>query len=136
MTRNRLYLILSLALTGGYAWLIWAFYSHKNSPAGFSPCIIKNVTGIACPSCGATRSLLHLLNGHIKEAVLTNPIGLIIAIIMVILPVWLVYDCVTGKETFYKNYRTFEKTIVKKWIAIPLIVLVIINWIWNIQKGI
>ncbi|MBE99262.1 DUF2752 domain-containing protein [Flavobacterium sp. D11R37] len=136
MSRNRLYLILTLALTGGYAWLAWAFYRHSTAPANFSPCIVKNVTGIACPSCGSTRSLVHLLNGHVQQAVLANPIGLLLAVIMVVLPFWLIFDIATGKDTVYKNYRTFEKTIVKKWIAVPLVLLIIINWIWNIQKGI
>jgi len=134
MTRNRLYLLWFLALLGGYSYLLWAFFlnaRHQN----FTPCLFKNATGIACPSCGVTRSVLLLIHGSITDAILLNPLGLIVAGIMVVSPFWLLYDVVLNKDTLYKSYKKFEAIVTIKWIAILVITLILANWAWNINKG-
>ncbi|QYJ67826.1 DUF2752 domain-containing protein [Flavobacterium litorale] len=135
MTRNKLYLIIALGLIAGYSWLAYIMLQghseHNHTPA----CLFKNTTGVPCPSCGNTRSIIALTEGNISEALLINPLGIIVASIMLIFPLWLLYDVSLKKDTLYKNYLKFEKTIKTKHLAIVLVVLVIINWIWNIQKG-
>lgn len=37
-------------------------------------CLIRNLTGIPCPTCGFTRGMLSLLNGQIFYAWLYNPL--------------------------------------------------------------
>ena len=69
------------------------------------------------------------------EALLLNPLGIIMGSLMVILPVWLLYDLVTRKDTLYGNYQKFENTVRIRWVAIVLMLLIMANWIWNIQKG-
>lgn len=134
MTKKRLYLLLTFALLAGYGWLIWS-HIQQEKHAGFTPCVFKNVTGVACPSCGNTRSLLLITEGDFTGALLTNPMGYILAFIMFSFPLWLVYDVIFKKETLYKSYRRFENILKIKWIATLLVILVIMNWIWNIQKG-
>lgn len=102
---------------------------------GFTPCVFKNATGIACPSCGNTRSLLLITEGDFIGALQTNPLGYIIAFILGIFPLWLLIDTVLKKQSLYNAYRKFEETLKIKWVAITLIVLLILNWVWNIQKG-
>lgn len=134
MARNRLYLLLTLVITAGYVWVIWS-YSYSTCNSDFTPCIFKNTTGIACPSCGTTRAMLLLSQGQLTESLRLNPLGTIMGSLMVILPVWLLYDVVTKKDTLYKSYRNFENTIRLRRVAIVLILLILTNWIWNIQKG-
>ncbi len=134
MNRNKLYLLFGFALAVGYGWLAWSISQHHEHH-DFSPCIFKNVTGIACPSCGTTRSILHLSQGYFKEAVLINPIGIIIAIVMTVVPLWLAYDLLFKKDTLYKGYKKFESVLQIKWVAIILVILIIMNWVWNIHKG-
>jgi len=64
-----------------------------------------------------------------------NPFGIIVAILMVIAPIWILFDIITKKDTFYFWYKKTEEIIQIKWIAITLIILVLLNWIWNIYKG-
>jgi hypothetical protein len=134
MTRNRLYLLLFLALLAGYSYVLYISRMNVHNHL-FTPCIFKNVTGIACPSCGITRSVLSLANGSATAAFQVNPLGLIVAAIMAIAPFWLLYDTVLKKETLYKSYKKTEILIRTKKVAIPLITLIIINWGWNIYKG-
>ena len=134
MSKNRLYLVLCSAITAGYGWLAWAlWYAPKHS--SFSPCPIKYITGIPCPSCGSTRSLVALAQGHFTEALLINPLGLFAAAVMLTFPLWLLYDVVFKKDTLYKSFKVFENTLKIKWVAITFTVLIAANWAWNIYKG-
>jgi len=134
--RKKLYIILASATTAGYIWLLIKFLNgsfYKES--AYNGCLIKQATGVPCPSCGSTRSIASLLQGHFVEALYWNPFGLIITIIMLVLPFWLIYDLVQRKDSLYVFYGKTEAFVRQKKIAIPLIILVIINWIWNIIKG-
>ncbi|WP_116787734.1 DUF2752 domain-containing protein [Flavobacterium psychrotrophum] len=133
MKRRRLYIILTVLLITGYAWVFWQLYGEQKSHS-FTPCVFKAVTGVPCPSCGITRSLTTLAKGDLIMAAYINPLGLFAACIMLITPLWLLYDISLKKETLLKSYTRFEGIISKKWIAIPLIVLIMANWAWNIYK--
>ncbi|HJZ41881.1 MAG TPA: DUF2752 domain-containing protein [Bacteroidales bacterium] len=134
--RIRLYLFILISCAVGYAWLLFAFFSgntEKENP--IEVCLIKHVTDIPCPSCGSTRAALSLLHGNISESLVINPFGLIIVLLMTVAPPWIFYDLVTRKDTFQKYYISIEVFIRKPKIAITFSLLVLINWIWNISKG-
>ena len=41
----------------------------------FAPdCVFKGLTGIPCPTCGSTRSVVHLAHGDILSALAMNPL--------------------------------------------------------------
>ena len=37
-------------------------------------CVFKGLTGIPCPTCGSTRSVVHLAHGDILSALAMNPL--------------------------------------------------------------
>lgn len=133
MTKNKLYAIVYIACFLGLAYLFYKTNYSESSNLSF--CMIKNVTGYACPSCGTTRAVQLFLRGEIAASVLMNPFGIVVAILMIISPIWILFDVITKKETFFFWYKKTEEIIQIKWIALPLILLVILNWIWNINKG-
>lgn len=139
LNRNSLYGILSIACVVGYGWLYFSASSvskHSDSHEHSQEvCLFKYATGLPCPSCGSTRSVLALMTGNAHEALLLNPLGFIIALIMVLSPIWICYDLITQKATLLDVYRTIETWLRKPTVAFPLVVLVIINWMWNISKG-
>lgn len=134
--KKKLYAILSVASLAGYAWLSYGLINYQQgNDHTVGVCIIKSVTNIPCPSCGSTRAIIKLLQGNLLESFNTNPFGIIILTIMLVLPIWLVFDIVTKKQTLFNFYFRMESYLKKPVIAVPLIALVIINWIWNITKG-
>jgi len=133
LTKNKLYLFLLISCLAGYIWLYFNFRTNNNNEIGL--CMFKHVTNIPCPSCGSTRSILSLFQGHFIESIYWNPIGLILVIIMVASPIWIAYDLVSRKETLLNFYKKTESYLKQKRIAIPVILLIITNWIWNIYKG-
>ncbi|WMJ73182.1 DUF2752 domain-containing protein [Cytophagaceae bacterium ABcell3] len=136
MGRNKLYMLLSVACLAGYIWLTIAFYMYNtNKENAFSMCMIKNVTGIPCPSCGSTRAVMALLNGGLAESVLLNPFGVIVLSIMVLAPLWILFDLMLNKSSLHLFYNKAETFFRKKYIAVPLIILVLANWIRIICAG-
>ncbi len=118
----------------GATWLIYNYNSYRLND-GFTVCIIKNVTGIPCPSCGSTRAVEALFHGNLIESILWNPFGLLLTSFLVILPVWILIDLIKKRDSLYTFYSLVESYLRQKKYTIPLISLVVANWIWNIYKG-
>jgi hypothetical protein len=135
MGRNKLYVLLSTACGAGYIWLLINFNNVVVHSGELGVCLFKKMTSIPCPSCGSTRSVLSILNGDLATAIYWNPFGLIIMAILIISPFWLIYDVLLKRDTLFRVYNRTEIILKRKWIALPLILLVILNWIWNIYKG-
>jgi hypothetical protein len=133
--RNKLHSILFIACLAGYIWLYLSITKNFTENKSVEVCLIKHVTNIPCPSCGSTRSVILLTKGDFIGALNINPIGYLVAIIMLITPMWILADTVRNTKTFFDFYQKIETYLKRPMIAFPLILLVIINWIWNITKG-
>lgn len=133
MSKNKLYAFILIACLVGFLYLFYSINYSESSHLKF--CIIKNATGYPCPSCGTTRAVKLFLKGYFYNSIQMNPFGILVSILMLVLPFWIVYDVITHKDTFYTNYKKTETILKTRWLAIMLIVLVLLNWIWNIKKG-
>lgn len=134
-SRGNLYLLLTAGLVTGYIWLFYVIqFNGAGRHAGL--CLVRTVTGMPCPSCGSTRAVISLLHGNLVQSVYINPLGIPVALIMTITPFWILFDILAGKSTLLKFYGRFEEILRKPGFAIPIVILVLINWIWNITKGI
>jgi hypothetical protein len=133
LKENRFYPFAVLSVVTGYAWVIINLIINKNAdlPAP-GLCIFKSVTGIPCPSCGSTRSVLSIVEGDFGQAMLYNPIGFILALMLVILPPWLFFDLITGKRSMHNFYNRAEFYLKKRALIVPLIIIILIIWIRNI----
>jgi hypothetical protein len=134
LTRKKFLFFLLISCLAGYIWLFISFITNKIDQVGV--CMFKHVTSIPCPSCGSTRSVLSLLQGNLMAAIYWNPIGLILLTILIIAPFWILFDFISKRDTLFIFYQKAEKVISKKYIAIPAILLIITNWIWNIYKDV
>jgi hypothetical protein len=116
--------------------MIWLLYSIKTPPTSFTPCLVKATTGIPCPSCGTTRAVQSLVEGQWLESFRINPFGLIVFAGLLVIPFWIMVDFLVKRTTFFSCYTRFEQVLRRKYVAIPLVILVLFNWIWNIYKGV
>ena len=131
-SKDRIYFLLSGLIVVGYTWII--VNSIFLQGAKQIVCPIKMSTGIPCPSCGSTRSVLLLIEGDLLSALHSNPFGLLIFTVLLIGPFCILYDYFLKKDTLWICYNKVERILKNKKIALPLILLVIINWIRNIIK--
>lgn len=135
LDRNKLYSILLIACLAGYIWLYFSITKNITKNKSVEVCLIKYLTNIPCPSCGSSRSVISLTKGDLIGALNFNPIGYLVSIIMLIAPIWIILDTMIKTKTLFGFYLKIETYVKRPKIAIPLILLVIINWIWNITKG-
>lgn len=136
LNRNRLYTLLSIACLAGYTWLYYNIWHQKTTPetSSVEVCLIKYTAGIPCPSCGSTRSILSITNGNFFEALAINPLGYIVITIMLFAPIWIFFDLVLKNESLFEFYQKTETFLKRPSFSIPIIMLLIANWIWNISK--
>jgi hypothetical protein len=136
MQKKWLYFFVTVCSLAGGAWVIWnrVYYTPADPHSGFNTCLFKAATGLPCPSCGSTRSVVDITKLHFGDALYANPFGFIIALSIIILPVWVLYDLSARKSTCYHFYITAETIIRKRWVAVCLVALVAANWLWNIYK--
>ena len=133
---KRIYWILILLTIGSYVWIGYNL-SNTDSHLVGTLCLVKSATGIPCPSCGITRSVLLLFQGDIANAAWINPLGILASVLLIVIPMWILSDFFRKRNSLPLVYKRSEELIrSNKIIYLPLIALIAINWIWNISKGI
>ena len=131
MTKKRFYFFVSIVCVAGYIWIFLNYVEHSIRWAG---CLFHKITHIPCPSCGSTRSVMALLQGNLYEALYFNPLGIVVFLIAIILPVWILIDMLTRKESLFAFYNRINKGFSFNAVTILIILLLLCNWIWNIYK--
>lgn len=133
MTKKGLYILSVAGCIAGYIWLAVSWVYPKQGI--WLGCLFKQIFHIPCPACGSTRALTTLLQGNLKESLVLNPNGFLLAILMISIPVWVCIDKFLGKETYYSFYKSVDRLLGNKGLFFLLTCLVLLNWFWNIHKG-
>jgi hypothetical protein len=121
------YLTIISALIAGYFLLLFVPSFHNQTF-----CLFRLVTGIPCPACGSTRATLLLFHGDFAGSFLLNPFGILTNIIILLSIAWMMRDIVRNDDTFLPFLKRDWDNRAK----IVLTLIVTINWIWNIAKGV
>jgi hypothetical protein len=122
------YLGIVFILISGYFFL----YNFSSSIEGHTVCLFKNITDIPCPACGSTRATFLLFQGQFWSSFLMNPFGILTNVLVIVSIFWMVIDIIISKETFLP----FLKRDWNNKIKIFALLVILANWIWNIEKGI
>lgn len=133
MSEKKVYVLLTGVALLGYIYILIAFNGGVNEQVQL--CMFHNVTGVPCPSCGTTRGMIQLLHGHFAEAFRMNALCYLQAFFLLILPLLLAVDLIWKQNTLYRFYERSLFFINKPLIAIGLIALLLINWIYLIYTG-
>ena len=132
---KNIYWIVSVLSFAGYAWVGFHFFTTESHTTQFSVCVFKNLTGLPCISCGITRSVVEILHGHLLRALFINPLGFLALLMLIIMPVWTFYDFIKKTETLATSFKKGEALLRTQKVYLPLIALGLLNWYWNILKG-
>lgn len=162
MSRRSLYALVLLLSAAGWGWVAFnaaaagsdgmdpgARHGSPGFPASRtmdapsdrlvlpSPCPFRLATGLPCPSCGTTRSLLALADGDPADAARSNPFGFPAALALLVLPAWILHDLLRGGDGFHRAYGRTEAVLRQRpAVALAVAAVVIVNWGWNILKGV
>jgi hypothetical protein len=122
------------AVAVGTSGLVWIGLSAAGR-VPFTPCIVKHVTGIPCPSCGTTRAMLAALDGDVWHAFQINPLGPVLLLALLVAVPLLVLDLLNRESRLESLYQRTLALVRVPRVAVPLVALVCVNWAWNISKG-
>ena len=112
------------ALTLGAAAVVAKLAVAWNLP--LFPCWLRKLTGIPCPSCGCTRSLLAWLDGDPGKAFRFNPLFFVCCVAVLLwLAIWVV-EGVSGRRVLAGWRRPLSRPLVWK-IGLALLAL---NWLY------
>lgn len=94
------------------------------------PCAFHAITGVPCPSCGATRSAVFLAHGHVVESFLVNPLFFFLYAGLVLWAVFEIY-LVLRKEKFVVSLTRADRLLLR----IGVVLAVAANWLYLILSG-
>ena len=94
----------------------------------FPSCVFKGLTGIPCPTCGSTRSVVYLSQGHVLGSLAANP--LLAACLMTAL-LYFIYSLIARAFTLPRISVSLPGRE-KDGVRVGAVALVAANWIYLI----
>ena len=91
---------------------------------GFTPCLLKNATGVPCFLCGGTRASLALAQGDVFRSFLFNPL---VCLLWILFTALFLLKVVAGR-------RIRVGPISRCWLWIGAIAVVAGNWVFVINR--
>jgi hypothetical protein len=92
-------------------------------------CVFRGLFNIPCPTCGATRSLVHLSQGELTSALAVNPI---IAIVLTFAIFFFFYSLITLMFDF-RRIRFIMTEREKNAARVAAVLLLLLQWVWLIR---
>ncbi len=90
-------------------------------------CFFRRLTGLSCPTCGLSRSMLSLSRGHLIEAISYNPFMLVLTVVIFIyLATEILFKISISIKATKKQYRV---------ISITLTLLFLVNWAFILMSS-
>lgn len=74
--------------------------------------------------------MLSAWDGHWVEALKLNPLGVLYLVLLLIFPLWLLWDLLSRRATMLHMYNKCESLLERRPILYIVIALILINWIW------
>jgi len=87
-------------------------------------CLLRRLTSLPCPTCGATRGVLALLHGQAVQAWLYNPLVFTLGAAAAL-------DAL-GRALFARRVEITLSPVARRWAWIIAVVLLLVNWAYVI----
>lgn len=136
-TKNTVYIFLFAGSLLGIAFVMLTghYKTTGNSPLWVG-CVFKAITDLPCPSCGSTRTVLELIQGDVAAIISGNPLGIILLPAIFVLPLWVAFDFIIERSGLFNFVNRTISYLKSNHIASTiLVILIVLNWMWNIIKG-
>lgn len=115
-----LWLLVSLGTSASLAF--W-FAARWPTPQ----CVFHSLTGLPCPTCGATRAAYHFLHGHFASSFFFNPLAFLAFCALVIFDLYALTILMTRAPRFrLQNFTPAEKLLLRS-LALTLLAG---NWLY------
>ncbi len=122
---SRLLVFPLLTIAGfGFYWLRW----HPEKVLGLAHCPMKDLTGIPCPTCGATHASAALASGNFSDALTANPLIVLVGGLFIIWAVWALLGTFVPVLRLEFELNSREKKATRILVAL----LLLLAWAWQL----
>ena len=121
MLSIKYYVAYILAIIAGFVFLYLGI--AKKLPE--LPCILKNITGLSCPSCGMTTSIKYAFNLDLYNSFNAHPFGIHVIIGCIAIILFSAYGLIRRKRYSFTRKRFST-------IAITIIIIYLLVWIFRL----
>lgn len=128
MSPSRFYALCVAGCLGGWTWI--GMTISQSGQEIWKGCLMKQFFHIPCPACGVTRAIVALLDGHIQEAMIWNPLGIVLLMLLVLLTVGLPYDWFCHRQSLYSLFLWVDACLHRKVVFILFVGAMLLNWWW------
>ena len=97
---------------------------------GLPPCTFRAISGLPCPSCGATTAWTHLVRGEVISALQVNAGGTVLAWLVLLAVPWLWLSALRGR---WVGFAPQSPIVARALIGVVLTALV--HWIFRLLAG-
>lgn len=87
-------------------------------------CVFKGISGIPCPTCGATRALMNMTEGNFMDAVTMNPLAAVLVAAALLSCLYSVVSLLFGLRRVAFSLSEREKDRMR----IAAVMIVLANW--------
>jgi hypothetical protein len=94
-------------------------------------CAFKTITGLPCPTCGVTRTVIALSRGDVDRALFLNPLAAIAGGLAL---VYLLYAAAVLALRL-PRFRPTVSALDARRVRIAAVAVLAVNWIWLIATG-
>ncbi len=96
---------------------------------GLPACWMMKHMGYPCPGCGVTTAASHLAHGDWRQAIATQPFGVLLAVGAVLLFIWTLVETARGRDA-WADFRRISKP----WMYVSLGVAMLAAWAYKITE--
>jgi len=97
---------------------------------GLPPCLSMEWLGVPCPGCGVTTAVTLAAHGRLLEAFRNQPLGLVLAALLAVYPLWALWQLVRGRD-LAERARGIDARL---WVP-GTIVVILGAWIYKLATG-
>jgi hypothetical protein len=94
---------------------------------GFPPCTMHALTDVPCPSCGMTTAFAHAAHGRLGAALVTQPAGAALAVLVAMAALISGYIMVTGR-----NVARHLRPLGRPGVLLGAVGVLVAAWIYKI----
>ena len=130
------YLVLGAALAALVMMLVLAlvispdergFGTHEQF--GLPACKTMAWFHVPCPGCGVTTALTHALHGEFAASFETQPLGILVAILIPLVALWALVGHLRGRDL----QRAIYRLSLTRWLALSGVIVLLV-WVMQVRK--
>lgn len=91
------------------ALLAAGMFVDPSRPLPIDLCLLKSLTGLACPTCGLTRAVCHVLQGDLAGSLAFHPAGILVVTSSIGWIAWMSLEASRGQALWIGGRRTLAR---------------------------